>query len=101
MNKYLLSLALIGFSSVCLSAAKIPSTQGKQVAMARCTKAEKVKEEKKEEPKQEEACYENGRKTKKQAWDVRNGYSQNGYKAKKGDVAAARKSAARKILDGE
>ena len=101
MKKYLLSVTLLSFSTVCISAAKIPSNKGNEVSMVRCTKSEKKeqKQEKKEEQKQDEACYENGRRTKKQAWDIRNGYSLNESQSENGDIAASRKSAAQKVLE--
>ena len=103
MKKYILTIALLSFSTVCISAAKIPSNKRSEVSMARCTKSEtkEEKQEQKEEQKQDETCYENGRKTKRQAWNIRNGYSLNEYQPEKGDIAASRKSAAQKAMEGQ
>ena len=103
MKKYLLTIAIMSFSTVCISAAKIPSNKGSEVSIARCTKSEKKeeKQEQKEEQKQEETCFENGRRTKRQPWNIRNGYSLNAYQPDNGDIAATRKSAAQKAMEGQ
>lgn len=90
MNKYLLTIALISFSTVCVS------TTG-------CTKLEKQKEERKEkrkEEKNEEVSCENGRISKKQPWTIRNGYTLNSFTPTADEVASGRKSAAQKVMEG-
>ena len=89
MNKYLLTIALIGFSTVCVS------TTG-------CTKVERQKEEREElkEEKNKEETLDNGRVTKKQPWTIRNGYTLNSNTPDASDVAGERKSAAQKVMEG-
>ncbi len=100
MNKYLLTIALISFSTVCVSAVNVPSKLGSVLSMAGCTKAEKQKEDRKEDKQKEEPCCESGRTTKKQPWTIRNGYTLNSYTPASDEVAGGRKSAAQKLMEG-
>jgi hypothetical protein len=99
MNKDLLKIALIGLAAgFCISAKAVPAKKNQEVAMSKCTK-------------------ENGKKNKcKGSCNDDNGYNDKGtgcntsskcnnykteeFKPNPRDIAAKRKSAAQKVMEG-
>lgn len=107
MNKNILKIALIGLvAGFCISAKDVSANRSKETAMSRCSKSNGNGNGKGKKCRKScsdgRNCKSGGSsyETTDRYEDLRNNYSTEEYTPKANEVAAKRKSAAQKVLEG-
>jgi hypothetical protein len=105
MNKDLLKIALIGLAAgFCISAKDVPAKRNQEVAMSKCTKENGSKEKCKKKKCGSSCSNENNgcnaRGTGCNTSARCNNYSTEDFQPNPKEIAAKRKSAAQKVMEG-
>lgn len=99
MNKNILKIVLIGIAAgFCVSAKAVPEKNYKQSAVAKCDKKDKKCKSSKCNGKCQSTT--NSYNTVKNEEELRNNYSNEKYTFGSKEIAAKRKSAAQKVMEG-
>lgn len=104
MNKDLLKIALIGLvAGFCISAKEVPAKKSQETAMSKCTKENGKKKKCRGSCSDDKGCGSGGGSsygTTNRYDGIRNNYSTEEYSPKANEIAAKRKSAAQKVMEG-
>ncbi len=101
--KNILKIALIGLvAGFCISAKDVSYNKNKETAMSRCSKNTSKGKKCKKSCCDGKSCQSGGSsyETTERYEDLRNNYSTEEYTPKANEIAAKRKSAAQKVLEG-